>query len=88
MYDIARIEREMARQFLSREKLAKKAHVASSTVHRIFDTGTGSPEKIGALVEALGIDPDEVVVFKERIDLSAPHGSSEAKAEEIKESVA
>ena len=79
MYDIARIEREMMKQFLSREQLAKKAGIASSTVGRIFDSGRGNPENIGKLVAALSIDPNEVVVIKEKIDLSASSAEEEGE---------
>lgn len=82
MYDIGRIEREMLRQFLSREKLAKKAGIAPSTVSRIFNTGTGTAENIGKLVTALGIDPDEVVVFREKIELPTEAHVPVAKTQE------
>lgn len=77
MYDIARIEREMAKQFLSREQLAKKAGMPSSTVHRIFNSGTGQAEKIGKLVAVLGLDPEDVVLHK-----SEPSSASEASGEQ------
>lgn len=86
MYDIERIEREMAKQFLSPEQLARRAGVASATVHRVFRTGAGQPETIGKLVVALNLDPNEVVVIKERVTLPPSEGqevsNSETKAEE------
>jgi hypothetical protein len=85
MYDIARIEREMAKQFLSRAQLAKRAGVSAPAVNRIFETGRGNPETIGKLVVALNIDPDEVVVIKENIELPPADTEMAATSSAVRE---
>jgi predicted transcriptional regulator len=72
MYDISRIQRAMAEQFLSARQLAKKAKVAESTVTRIFENGTGNPETIGKIVRALKLNPKDVVISVEAIGLPEP----------------
>jgi transcriptional regulator GlxA family with amidase domain len=61
MYDIKRLQQEMVRQFLSVEKLARKAKVAPSTVHRIFECGYGNPGTIGKLAKALRLTSDDIL---------------------------
>lgn len=73
MYDIARIQQEMVRQFMSTRALAKKARVAAVTVTRLFETGRANPETIGKLVRALKLNPDDVV----KSDVTGSGGATE-----------